>query len=38
LAMSMLLSDVGEEDENGIPLKESAKVCALGFGDESIGT
>ena len=26
LAMSMLLADVGEEDENGVPLKESAKV------------
>jgi dTDP-glucose pyrophosphorylase len=26
LAMSMVLSDVGEEDENGVPLKESAKV------------
>ena len=26
LAMSMLLSDVGEEDENGVPVKESAKV------------
>lgn len=26
LAMSMILSDVGEEDENGVPLKESAKV------------
>ncbi len=29
LAMSMLLSDVGEEDENGIPLKESAKVSVI---------
>ncbi len=26
LALSMLLADVGEEDENGTPLKESAKV------------
>jgi hypothetical protein len=26
LAMSLILSDVGEEDENGVPLKESAKV------------
>jgi len=26
-SITMLLSDVGEEDENGIPLKESAKVC-----------
>jgi hypothetical protein len=26
LAMTLLLADVGEEDENGLPLKESAKV------------
>jgi hypothetical protein len=26
-SITMLLSDVSEEDENGIPLKESAKVC-----------
>lgn len=26
-SITMLLSDVGEEDENGVPLKESAKVC-----------
>lgn len=26
LAMTMLLADVGEEDENGIPVKESAKA------------
>ena len=26
LAMTMLLADVGEEDEKGVPLKESAKV------------
>lgn len=26
-SITMLLSDVGDEDENGIPLKESAKVC-----------
>ena len=32
LAMSMLLSDVGEEDANGIPFKESAKVnCWIHF-------
>ncbi len=29
LALSMLLADVGEEDENGAPLKESAKVRLL---------
>lgn len=29
LGMSMLLADVGEEDESGVPLKESSKVCEL---------
>ena len=28
-ACTLLLSDVGEEDENGVPLKESAKVSEL---------
>jgi hypothetical protein len=32
LAMSMLLADVGEEDEKGIPLKESAKVSMIHVG------
>ena len=27
VAATVLLSDVGEEDENGLPLKESSKVC-----------
>ena len=27
----VLLDDVGEVDENGVPLKESAKVCRLGL-------
>ena len=27
LGMSLLLADVGEEDESGVPLKESSKVC-----------
>jgi NDP-sugar pyrophosphorylase family protein len=26
-ACTMLLANVGEQDENGIPLKESSKVC-----------
>jgi Nucleoside-diphosphate-sugar pyrophosphorylase involved in lipopolysaccharide biosynthesis/translation initiation factor 2B, gamma/epsilon subunits (eIF-2Bgamma/eIF-2Bepsilon) len=31
LAMTLLLADVGEEDESGIPLKESAKVSGCFF-------
>jgi len=34
LAMSMLLADVGEEDENGIPLKESSKAKKGGIARE----
>ena len=28
-ACTMLLANVGEQDENGIPLKESSKVCYM---------
>lgn len=33
-ACTMLLADVGEEDENGIPLKESSKAKKNGFSRE----